>query len=113
MSGHSRKSACAWRIHKNHAAIGVWYSPRQCFCQRYEAKLISDPGPPASGRRPSIPACVRCSLKYFWNSRSFASRSAVVQNNVDPGTLKVRYAEEHAKMRADVNAILDRLKEKA
>jgi len=22
------------------AAIGVWYSLRQCFCQRYEAKLI-------------------------------------------------------------------------
>jgi hypothetical protein len=35
----------------NHAAIGVWYSPRQCFCQRYEAKLIDDPGPPESGRR--------------------------------------------------------------
>ena len=26
----------------NHAAIGVWYNPRQCFCQRYEAKLIGD-----------------------------------------------------------------------
>src|SRR6516225_2872545 len=66
----------------NHTAIGVWYNPRQCFCQRYEAKLIGDPGLPESGRRPSNPACVRCSLKYFWNSRSFASRSAVVQNNV-------------------------------
>src|SRR5215472_3809162 len=24
---------CSWRIH-NHAAMGVWYNPRQCFCQR-------------------------------------------------------------------------------
>jgi hypothetical protein len=48
----------------NHAAIGVWYNPRQCFCQRYEAKLIGDARLPESGRRPSNPACVRCSLKY-------------------------------------------------
>jgi len=25
--------ACAWRI-RIHAAIGVWYSPQQCDCQR-------------------------------------------------------------------------------
>ena len=24
---------CSWRI-RPHAAIGVWYKPRQCFCQR-------------------------------------------------------------------------------
>ena len=24
---------CAWRI-RAHAAVGVWYKPRQCFCQR-------------------------------------------------------------------------------
>jgi hypothetical protein len=34
---------------RNHATIGVWYNPRQCFCQRYEAKLIGDAGPPESG----------------------------------------------------------------
>jgi len=27
------------------------HCPRQCFCQRYEAKLIGDPGPPESGSR--------------------------------------------------------------
>src|SRR5664279_1915766 len=24
---------CGWRIHEDHAAIGVWYNPRQCACQ--------------------------------------------------------------------------------
>jgi len=42
---------------QNHAAIGVRYNPRQCFCQRYEAKLSSDLGPPDSGSRPANPAC--------------------------------------------------------
>jgi hypothetical protein len=41
----------------NHVAIGVWYNPRQCFCQRYEAKLIGDAGLPESGRRPSNCVC--------------------------------------------------------
>ena len=45
----------------NYAAIGVWYNPRQCFCQRYKARLIGDARLPESGRRPSKPACVRCS----------------------------------------------------
>jgi hypothetical protein len=30
--------SCAWRI-RAHAAIGVWYRPRQCFCQRYDLKF--------------------------------------------------------------------------
>jgi hypothetical protein len=29
----SRCESCSWRI-RPHAAIGVWYKPRQCFCQR-------------------------------------------------------------------------------
>src|SRR5215813_10332700 len=29
----SQYQTCAWRI-RAHAAIGVWYNPRQCVCQR-------------------------------------------------------------------------------
>jgi len=48
---------CAWRI-QNHAAIGVWYKPRQWLCHRYESKPIGnpDPSPMGSGRRPPSPA---------------------------------------------------------
>ena len=46
---------------KDHAAIGVWYNPRQCFRHRYESRAIgeTDPSTAGSGRRPASPACVR------------------------------------------------------
>jgi hypothetical protein len=48
----------------DHAAIGVWYSTRQCGCHRYELTLaraqpVSVLG---SGVRPFSPACVRWPL---------------------------------------------------
>jgi arylsulfatase A len=52
-----RDAACPWRI-QNHAAIGVWYSPRQCLCQRYGSMPNggAEPSPVGSGRRPARPA---------------------------------------------------------
>jgi len=61
----TRPDPCAWRI-RNHAAIGVWYSPRQCRCHRYEWKLAgerptSKHGSGVSPSRPANPsACSRC-----------------------------------------------------
>ena len=48
----------------SHAAIGVWYNPRQCLRHRYESRPIGDVGPLAadSGTPPSSPACVRWPL---------------------------------------------------
>jgi CubicO group peptidase (beta-lactamase class C family) len=44
----------------NHAAMGVWYSPRQCLCHRYEPKSRGDAARIlGSGSRPSNPSCVR------------------------------------------------------
>src|SRR5437867_13404181 len=30
---------CTANSHSFYAAIGVWYNPRQCFCQRYDLKF--------------------------------------------------------------------------
>ena len=49
----------------NHAAIGVWYKPRQCFRHWYEFERPigdTDPATAGPGRRPSSPACVRWAL---------------------------------------------------
>src|SRR5262249_10576604 len=45
---------CPWRI-PAHAAIGVWYRPRQCFCQRYDLKLIALDCGASTGVCPSRP----------------------------------------------------------
>src|SRR3954463_1227558 len=46
-----------------HAAIGVWYNPRQCRRHRYESKLINaEPLTGDSGGGPPRPACVRWPL---------------------------------------------------
>jgi hypothetical protein len=47
-----------------YAAIGVWCSPRQCDCQRYELKFAGPQPHPALGvgGRPFNPAWARCPL---------------------------------------------------
>jgi len=45
----------SWRI-RTHAAIGVWYRPRQCFCHRYDLKSRLVHANASTGVRPSSPA---------------------------------------------------------
>src|SRR5215472_5978563 len=56
-SGHAyfTLETCSWRI-RTHAAIGVWYRPRQCFCHRYDLKSRLVHSNASTGVRPSSPA---------------------------------------------------------
>jgi len=60
--GHAQKTPVNGEL-VTHAAIGVWYNPRQCRRHRYESKLINaEPLTGESGGWPPRPACVRWPL---------------------------------------------------
>jgi transposase len=55
------KLTCRWRI-RVHAAIGVWYNPRQRFCQRYDFKSMPFDSGVSTGVFPPKDTWLRYSL---------------------------------------------------